>query len=269
MWPWRSIHLVKLIEWMRKYNAKHDNILEFIGVDITNICRDMPKDDVAKFVEKAQVKFSELNNKPDQYEDSKYEEESSNFRDKSMFDLFMKLYKDNKKYFILMHNGHVAKKQDFKNMISFGNYMANHFKDNYFVIGNSFNGNSFLAINHEKIAKQIFSLEVSDFKGEIDISKLKYYCGVTDNYYDEINYKEVTDKDLKYKLQNGITWDPKYNKLFKTRLNDNSCYHEMFTIEAGSTMDPDDIYRFLQIYKIKNKFDLVIQLGNDSYLKFD
>ena len=107
---------------------------------------------------------------------------------------------------------------------------------------------------------------------EIDISKLKYYIGVNDDYDDDINYKKVTKDDQKYKLQNGITRAPKYNKLLKefniSDTNNNVNYHEMFTAEAGSSFDPDDIYRALTLYKIDNRFDVVIQLKNDSYLKF-
>ena len=116
-------------------------------------------------------------------------------------------------------------------------------------------------------------LTISDFKGEVDISKLTYYSGINNDYNDETNYKNVTDNDLKYKLHNGITWSPKYNKLLKENNmfneNNNTNYNEMFTIEVGSSMDPDNIYRALKLYKIKNKFDLVIQLKGDSYLKFN
>ena len=268
MWPWRSIHLVRLIKWMRKYNDKHNNILDFHGVDINRICEDyMIEDDITSFIKGAVIKNRELSNF-DYEKNPKYEKcEIDNFRDKSMFDIFMKIYNNNKKYFILMHNGHVAKEPEYKDIIRFGNHMANYFKNNYFVIGNSFNGNSFLAINRQKEG-----FDVSDYKGEIDISKLKYYNGVTNDYDDEINYKNVTDDDLKYKLQNGITWSPKYNKLLNKNnipiKNNNTNYREMFTIEAGARMDPDDIYRALTLYKINNKFDVVLQLKGDSYLKF-
>ena len=278
MWPWRSIHLVRLIKWMRKYNKKHNNILDFYGVDINYSCKDYSiKDEIITFIEKVEIRNRELlgfDIKTSTFKNTPYEiYESDNFRDKSMFDIFMKIYNDSKKYFILMHNGHVAKESDYMNIINFGNHMKNQFSTDYFVIGNSFNGRSFLAVNLKKSAKKIFSLEISDFKGEVDISKLTYYSGINNDYNDETNYKNVTDNDLKYKLHNGITWSPKYNKLLKENNmfneNNNTNYNEMFTIEVGSSMDPDNIYRALKLYKIKNKFDLVIQLKGDSYLKFN
>ena len=181
MWPWRSIHSVKLIKWMRKYNKKHNNILEFYGVDINYICKDYTiENEITIFIKEAQIKSMKLSGfdvETGTYKNTENEEyESDNFRDKSMFDIFMKICDDSKKYFILMHNGHIAKEPNHKKTINFGNYIYYYFKNNYFVIGNSFNGNSFLAVNYKKSAKQIFSLEVSDFKGEVDISKLKYVC---------------------------------------------------------------------------------------------
>lgn len=61
MWPWRSIHLVRLIKWMRKYNDKHNNILDIYGVDINRICEDyMIEDDITSFIKEAIIKSREL-----------------------------------------------------------------------------------------------------------------------------------------------------------------------------------------------------------------
>lgn len=43
----------------------------------------------------------------------------------------------------------------------------------------------------------------------------------------------------------------------------------MFTIEVGSSFEPNSIYKAPTCYEINNRFDTVVQIKNDSYLKFE
>ena len=94
--------MLKLIKWMRNYNITHHNILEFKGLDIQTICdnnnnnnNNNKNDSISKYVKK---KFT-LNNKINQDDWVA----ADGFRDKSMFDVFMKIYDPAKKYFIYAH----------------------------------------------------------------------------------------------------------------------------------------------------------------------
>jgi len=264
MWPWRSIYLVQLIKWMKKYNLENNNQLEFKGVDIAFVVPEYSpsNDPVSLYIKK----LTEMKPKYSFEEDYK----NHNYRDAAMFEIFMKIYDRTKKYFIMMHNGHVEKESNYVGVKNFGLYMNYYFANNYFVIGNSFNGDSFLALNR---IVEPYGLQVSDFGGEIDVSKLTYYEGVTLNYYDDINFQKTKPSDLKYKLQNGLTWNPVHNKLLKELgipiINNNKSFHKMFTIEAGSNFDPSNIYRTPIMYRIRNRFDVVLQLSHDTALQFE
>ena len=150
MWFWQSIDMLKLIIWMRKFNIIHDNILEFHGLDIQYICAN--NNNNSTLTNFAKKKFKE-NNKIDQDDPVA----ADGYRDKSMFDIFMKIYHPSKKYFLYMHNYHIAKidyMAIYKNRKSIkwlGMYLSNEFKENYYAIGNIFiNGTYLETDNNDK-----------------------------------------------------------------------------------------------------------------------
>ena len=156
MWFWWSFDMLFLIRWMRKYNMRNNNILEFRGLDIQYLCYDYTNnnDEAAKI---AKNKFN-LNKKIDQDDWVK----ADGFRDKSMYNVFMKIYDPNKKYFIYAHNYHISKNDlvggdnnaigsQFEgryfrgdNVKWFGNYLFKKFGKDYFSIGNHFKEGSYL-----------------------------------------------------------------------------------------------------------------------------
>lgn len=145
MLPWKSIHMYKLIKWMREYNKKHNNKLEFVGIDIQFDTGFDTRDNVILFVNKLIKKYQDLvNNKKFNYL------EIYNFRDKYMFEVFMKLYDPLKKYFIWAHNGHLEKHSypiGKNNIVSLGVRLHKKFKSKYYVIGNTFYNGSYIGLN--------------------------------------------------------------------------------------------------------------------------
>ena len=154
MWFWQSFEMLGLIKWMRKYNLKWGNILEFKGLDIQSICNNPNKKDlIATYVKNK----NRANNRVDQ-DDWVV---ADGFRDKSMFGVFMKIYDPAKKYFLYAHNYHIAK-QDLVGMLSantnfegryiragetvdwLGCRLSKKFHNKYFAIGNVFTSGSYL-----------------------------------------------------------------------------------------------------------------------------
>lgn len=147
MWFWHTKNMLDLIIWMRKYNIKHNNILEFYGLDIQYICHNIsPNNSINDMVEE--------NNMIDQNNDIV----ADNFRDKSMYKVFMMIYQQQKqenyptdrKYFLYMHNYHIAK-QDIryyskkKQKVKWlGYYLDKNFGPEYYAIGNLFFRGSYL-----------------------------------------------------------------------------------------------------------------------------
>ena len=160
MWFWWSFDMLFLIRWMRKYNLKHNNVLDFKGIDIQYICHDYRnrKDTIAKFVHK-----QDNTNKTVDQDDWV---EADGFRDQSMFRVFMQFYDPSKKYFVYAHNYHISKTdlvgednnlpgtnfegryfRDGDHVKWFGNYLSEKFGPDYFSIGNDFKSGSYLETN--------------------------------------------------------------------------------------------------------------------------
>lgn len=129
MWVWRSYYLVELFEWMKKYNEKHNNVLSFCGIDyLLASDNEMAKnnvtnDDTINYIKETVTKHNKKykwNENTYQYDSPKYKNfNGDNFRDKIMFDIFMKFYDPSNKYFIYMHNSHIAKQIEKKNNITY------------------------------------------------------------------------------------------------------------------------------------------------------
>lgn len=103
MWFWRSKDMLKLISWMKKYNKNNGNILNFHGLDVQNICKDhlFKNDSIFKYVQRL--------NRVNHYIDQDNWVEADGFRDKSMFNVFKRIYNPDTKYFLYAHFYHVSK----------------------------------------------------------------------------------------------------------------------------------------------------------------
>lgn len=56
--PWQSTHMLNLIEWMKQYNIKNNNKLEFKGIDVHYICKGYnKKDKISNFAKKISSKM--------------------------------------------------------------------------------------------------------------------------------------------------------------------------------------------------------------------
>jgi erythromycin esterase-like protein len=155
MWPWKSVQMYDLINWMREYNKTHNNILEFRGIDIQfDSGFSLPNDKLNAYVKKIIKKYQKLK-----------EQNTTNFRDKNMFDLFMKFYESNKRYFIWAHNAHLEKNNnDHSDMTFFGTHLYDKFKNDYFVIGNAFFKGSFRGLNPDSGKMEIAAIDVKKNK---------------------------------------------------------------------------------------------------------
>lgn len=145
IFPWKHKYMLDLIKWMRQYNVKNNNVLEFKGVDTQYICKKYKsKSKINKFVNTL------VNN-------------NKISRDVKMFKVFMKFYNPKKKYFLYAHNAHIQKNDNIKkeNNIWFGNFLYNKFKKKYYTIGNTFYYGSYIGIDEDnkfkiiKITKKI------------------------------------------------------------------------------------------------------------------
>jgi len=216
VWFWQSVSMLKLIEWMKKYNIKYRNILEFRGIDIQSLCKSNKSDKIAEFAKKK----NRLNKKVDQDNWVK----ADGYRDKSMFDVFMKIYDPSKKYFIYAHNYHIAK----MDLVGSGTFPADtesegrlirgdesvdwlgcllfkKFNNQYYAIGNVFLGGSYLEtfdlvqqkkdsgfdIIYQKIGNSNFiAVEDVPAVGKINIDKLTpgltIYKNATNRPFDAI-----------------------------------------------------------------------------------
>lgn len=259
MWAWKSQYILNLIKWMKKYNKENNNILEFKGIDINYICPDYNKqtDQIAELAKNLHNMRQELESKRNiEFDDpniflSKNEIDDSNFRDKSMFKIFMKLYDPSKKYFIFAGNGHVEKdnedyldKNDIIKFIRFGHYLYNEFENDYYTIGNTFFGSSYLGFNMD--TPNEFNLEIANFGDKFDLSKIT----VLDNKSQQI--KKI-DKNLIFYPKSGLNFI--INKI-----------KNLFIITGGSSMSKSDPYKFLWGSKIDNKFDAIYFIPNDQAL---
>ena len=152
MFFWTSKQMLKLIKWMRQYNKKHNNILEFKGIDIQTTCDaydaydrvnkyNAKKDKIPFMIEK----IAQINDTIDQFDDDWVK--ADGFRDKSMYEVFMEFYDKDKKYFMIAHNFHFAKKDvkgGLPNAKWAGYYLNKRFGSDYYAIGNLFKKGKYL-----------------------------------------------------------------------------------------------------------------------------
>lgn len=113
MTPFCTKFMYNLIKWMKNYNKRNGNILEFIGIDLQYYNEDV----ITKMDEYAYKLFN--NNRIE--------------RDEKMFKLFVKMFNPRNKYFIYAHMGHLQIKDKV-----LGYYLKNHFRKSYYSIGNVF-----------------------------------------------------------------------------------------------------------------------------------
>jgi erythromycin esterase-like protein len=216
MWFWRSFDMLNLIKWMRKYNIKHGTVLEFKGIDIQTICNNShnKNDPVANYTKRK----SDANNNVDQDNWVVADE----FRDKSMFGVFMKIYDPLKKYFFYAHNYHVSKKDlvgggniipgtEFEGRLIrkgqtvnwFGSYLSKRFGSAYFAIGNVFTSGGYL--------------ETSDIIEQIDTSgrNANYQKFKESDEFVIIKNIPIVGKINPHELPNGLTvFDDPTDKAF-------------------------------------------------------
>ena len=237
MWPWRSLRMRKMIKWMKRYNEKNDGILEFRGIDVQTMSEDyIVKNDTVTYVEKIINKLNLA------YESSTDEMAGFEIRDKAMFKMFMKIYDANKKYFFYAHQAHLAKISEFGNYKNLGSYLFTKFNSHYLVIGNSFNGGSYLGINFKNKR-----MEIATIVGDIDFSKIKIWNETNTDV-------SFTIVDPKYKLKNGIT------------MSDSKNFNKKYIISTGAAADKNDPYYYLSMYQINGRYDCVIQIPNETAL---
>ena len=142
--PFLSKTFVSLLKWLRNYNIKNNNKISIIGIDCQHTCpKYKSKSEINKYVNTLIKKLNKIpySNPLDR----------ANFRDKCMYEIFMKQYNKNKKYLIFAHNAHLQKepynKDDKRKW--FGNYLYNNFGSDYCAIGNTFYTGKYLAKNSD------------------------------------------------------------------------------------------------------------------------
>lgn len=156
--PYLNTEFVALLEFLKRYNVKHNNCVSILGIDCQHVCPIYDSNsEMNTYVNRVIEKYDELTDTKDK----------ANYRDKCMFDIFMRLYDREKKYVIFAHNGHIQKTPyNLNDTIKwFGNHMSEHFKRQYLSIGNTFYNGSYLAkdvdndyrpgISHVNVAKQL------------------------------------------------------------------------------------------------------------------
>ena len=142
IWFWQSKEMLKLIIWMRNYNVKHNNILEFKGLDMQCICNDYDdsNDEVAKYVKNQARSYLDVD-----HDDNV---EADGTRDKIMYRTFIKIYRPGIKYFIYMQAGHISKhdyvEEDNESIDWLGSYLSKEFGSNYYAVGNIFVNGTYL-----------------------------------------------------------------------------------------------------------------------------
>ena len=140
--PFLSKTFVSLLKWLRNYNIKNNNKISIIGIDCQYTCpKYKSNSNINKYVNTLVKKLNKI-----PYSNSLKE---LNFRDKCMYEIFMKQYNKNKKYLIFSHNGHLQKEPYNKDdkIKWFGNYLYSKFGSDYCAIGNTFYNGKYLAKN--------------------------------------------------------------------------------------------------------------------------
>lgn len=146
--PFLNTTFVKLLKWLNKYNKINNNKISIIGIDCQGSCPKYKSNSkTTKYVNTIIKKYNNLNS-------SSNNNIQTNYRDKSMYNIFMKQYLPYKKYLLLGHNGHIQKEAycpEDKDCIKWlGNHLYSKFKSNYLAIGNTFYNGSYLGMNCDK-----------------------------------------------------------------------------------------------------------------------
>lgn len=224
-WPWQSTSMLGLIKWMRKYNIENGNKLRFYGVDIKFNCRDYCREDdeIMDFVGekiKNQIKLDDNSNQEDI-------NKAINYRDKGMFEVFMKIYNPDKKYFLYAHQGHLSKEKyyegDVKNAKWFGNYIYEAFGEDYYTVGNSFVNGTILGDN-------------------------------MDSPYNELDTTTVITP----------IYDEFSEGLHEAIKNNNFGYK--YVIEGGAVISKIDPIKYLHKNRIGKRFDAIMVIKNEMEL---
>lgn len=130
---------VSLLTWIRKYNIKNNNKISIVGIDCQYTCsKYKSQSEINNYVNTLVQKFNKID-----------ESKSTDFRDKSMYNIFMKQYNKNKKYLIFAHNAHLQKKPYCKDdkVKWLGNHLYRTFGSDYCAIGNTFYTGKYLGID--------------------------------------------------------------------------------------------------------------------------
>ena len=201
----------KVLEWIKKYNIKNNNKISIIGIDIQVSC--------PKYKSKSQLN-NYVNTLIEKYDTIPYSNNIKrlNFRDKSMFEVFMKQYNKNKKYLIFGHNTHLQKEPYNKNDIPtykerkllqikwFGNYLYNKFGSSYCAIGNTFYYGKYLAKdinNNYKIGVANVNMKKQLNNGIYHINK----NDITKIYVGEISYSSKNPNKTFYSIYTNNKFD--------------------------------------------------------------
>lgn len=242
MWPWKSFQMHKLLIWMKKYNEANNNLLEFKGIDVQSKSPDYDaKDDISIYAENIVNKLNALNDTIN----SESGEDCFSLRDKSMFEIFMKIYDPNKKYFIHAHNGHLSKGRAYQDFLDLGYFLSKKFKTKYLVIGNSFNGRYYAGFD---VSNNNYNFGIADFGGQLDFSKLIFYNKETDNY-------DLIDYDPNLILSDGLTTDTDVN------------FSKKYFVESGAQLNIANPYKMIGMYSANGYYDAIIQIPDEQAIK--
>jgi erythromycin esterase-like protein len=214
MFPWKNIHILNLIKWMRKYNNKNESKLEFIGIDCQKINNKIKtKCIVIKYIDKI-IKEHNVNKKD---------------RDLCMYNIFMKIYKPEKKYFLYAHMGHLQKNQKYTNnnkILWLGMHLYKKFKNKYFVFGNTFYYGTYLGL---------------EFNENND-------CYFTTNTIT----KNMTKKSYKFKKGLNI-------------INNNNKNLDIY--EGHAVVETSEPMKYFYKSKVKNKYNAIIVINDEMPYK--
>lgn len=206
MYFWGSMQMLNLVKWMRRYNIKNDNKLEFKGIDIQSVCLDYDgkNDDMTNIVKNIYKKYEKV--------DQENWIEADGARDKSMYQVFLKIYDPSKKYFMVAHNFHLAKqdiKEGEKNAKWMGYYLSRKFGKKYFAIGNIFRSGSYLetpdlietGIEYKWLKDSNNFIIIRDIPKFVDIDVSKLHIGLNVmNRYEPFDAIMVIDNEQPLKL---------------------------------------------------------------------
>lgn len=214
LWPWQTIEMTSLINWMRDYNLNHpDSLLSFVGVDMRYNYREtidellklnpvlatkvsaynfdsLSMNDKKSLIDMissedfdyndsvAQFRYQFLVKQLEQFYEGESRSRPKYFRDKKMAEnimFYLKIYKNSKAVY-WAHNGHIKKLMTgvFRNKGRSGGHLQSKLKDKYYALGFDFKVGAFNV--HHPDSNSTFKInDVGYSFGEVKFNNFSEY----------------------------------------------------------------------------------------------